>query len=758
MLRPGRLTVRNLRLPVVLVLAITMLWAGNANSVAARNYALLVGVSSYPALDPKYQLAGPDNDVRLMQKVLRQLKVEDRDIVALYSSGPKKPTRANIIAALRSLAEQTGANDFVYLHFGGHGSRQPARAGDAEEEDNLDEIFLPEDVGSWNKEIGAVERAITDNEINEMITAIRANGTFVWAVFDSCHSGTMLRSVSAIKWRKVNPSALGIPSPGAGRASRAKGQAGGSPASSAAKAPAPDGGESTGEPGGFVAFYAAQSHELAPELKMPPDTPSAAAHGLFTYQLAQAMMNGAGLTYREIGQMILQKYVTQGMRATTPLFEGTHLDTPLFGRKNRPAVLQWPVRIRGSRKRTLFVPAGQLQQIGPGAVFALLENASDGEDKAIGYAKAGHVELFAAELIPVAHGGKAAPDPARLPRSAYARLVKPAFRFTLDVAMPRLANATTSRERRVVRVIEKMAARRAGDSEIGERKNTGLQINWKQAGRDADIHLVFSPPPEMGKKGGSACRPNRLWFLDRTGALICEGRKANLSFRLQQPSRDFDRNVEEALRTWLNAIGKVRNLEQMVQRFRGGRFARKIRIRLMVKKGGKGEERLVDQSSRLPLNEGDSLRLEISNGSASPVDLTILLVDSRYGITTLFPTRGRTNRIAAGGMINNIGGRITADTLGLEGMIVIASKARAGTPVADFSFLAQKQLSRTKNVRALGGAGKGADGDGLEDLFASAAFGGRRSVLTRSATAKKVVKTPFKNVAIKSLRWMVDVQ
>ena len=182
-----------------------------AGSAQARNYGFLVGVSNYPNLPKKFQLDGPDNDVRLMKSVLRQLKVEERDIKVLHSSNRKTPTRNNIVAGLRELAQKTKRNDFVYLYFAGHGSRQPARAGDEDEDDHLDEIFLPQDVGSWNDEIGTVERAITDNELHDLIRDIRANGTFVWAVFDSCHSGTMLRSLSRIKWRKVPQSALGIP-------------------------------------------------------------------------------------------------------------------------------------------------------------------------------------------------------------------------------------------------------------------------------------------------------------------------------------------------------------------------------------------------------------------------------------------------------------------------------------------------------------------------------------------------------------------
>lgn len=728
-----------------------VLLVGSVYSADARKYGFLVGVSNYPNLEKRFQLSGPDNDVELMVSVLRQLKVEEKDIQTLYSSGKRKPTKDNIISGLRELATKTGADDFVYLFFAGHGSRQPARAGDVEEADNLDEIFLPEDVGNWSDEIGAVERAITDNEINALITQIRANGTFVWAVFDSCHSGTMLRSVNRIKWRKVDPNVLGIPTVAAARAKASQ-----LPADAMTTSPSMTA-KST-ESGGFVAFYAAQSHELAPELKMPPNSSAQKSHGLFTYQLAQAMMSGAGLSYRQLGQTILQNYVMQGMRATTPLFEGTHLDAKMFGRTNLAGNNQWPVRIRSGSKASLFVPAGQLQQIGKGAIFALLKNVSDEDDDAIGYAQAEFVEVFGTKLLPIAFAGKPAIDLGSLPRSAYARLIKPSFQFGLSVAKPRLVNARSERARRVAKIIEEMA-----QEQSGETKSSGLKIKWREAGESADIHLVFSPVDKaQGARKG--CVPNRLWFLDRTGGLICVGNKANLSFRLQEPSADFDHNVKKALSEWLNAIGKVRNLEQMVKRFKGGRFARKVKIKLWVKPAGGGKEVEVDQSSRHPLLDGDKIRLEIKNTSSAPVDVTVLFIDSQYGITPIFPSGGGTNRISAKAQLGSVGGCITGDTVGLEGMIVVATKALPGSPVADFRFLGQKRLSRTKSVRSLGEAVKpqtSPEIDGIEELFSSAVFGqasgqNERSGSTRSAGGRKrSSRTPFKHVAIKSLRWMV---
>ena len=347
---------------------------------------------------------------------------------------------------------------------------------------------------------------------------------------------------------------------------------------------------------------------------------------------------------------------------------------------------------------------------------------------------------------------------ALLPKSAYARIVKPSFQFALTVAMPLLKDARTARERRVAKIVSGLA----NEQSSGKRTN-GLQVKWVQAGQPADINLVYSPPLGLFEKlkglfnPARGCKRNRLWFVDRSGALICAGSRANLSFHLQKPSVDFDDNVAKALRKWLNAMGKVRNLEEMAGRFKGGRFSRKVKVRLLVKRVGHKEEIELDQSSRLPWQEGDNLRLEINNSSRAPIDLTILFVDSSFGITTLFPTRGRTNRISAGSRIDNIGGRITKETLGLEGMIVIASKAETGTAAADFSFLAQKKLARRKNVRSMMGSSQQGPSSkaSLEALFAQAAFGGATRNTRSVSGRKRSPRTPFKNVTIKSLRWLV---
>ena len=123
------------------------------------------------------------------------------------------PTLANIRQAVIDLEKNLQSGDFVYLHFSGHGSQAPALKPD-QELDGLDELFLPADTGAWNKSVGTVENALVDDEIGSLIDRLRKKGATVWAVFDSCHSGTVTRAVSTGDSRdrgtprKLSPPAL----------------------------------------------------------------------------------------------------------------------------------------------------------------------------------------------------------------------------------------------------------------------------------------------------------------------------------------------------------------------------------------------------------------------------------------------------------------------------------------------------------------------------------------------------------------------
>lgn len=102
--------------------------------------------------------------------------------------------------------------DFVTLHFSGHGAQAPT-PDPSTKLDGLDEPFPPVNTGPWSDGVGAVENALVDDEIGALIDGLRAMGADVWAVFDSCHSGSVTRAVETaeadVRTRQLPPEVLG---------------------------------------------------------------------------------------------------------------------------------------------------------------------------------------------------------------------------------------------------------------------------------------------------------------------------------------------------------------------------------------------------------------------------------------------------------------------------------------------------------------------------------------------------------------------
>jgi metacaspase-1 len=94
------------------------------------------------------------------------------------------PTRVNIINALKWLAAGNKSGDSLFLHFSGHGSRVQDRDGD--ESDGYDETICPVD---YDKRGGG---QIVDDELNDLIVKPLQRGVRLTAVFDCCHSGSVL--------------------------------------------------------------------------------------------------------------------------------------------------------------------------------------------------------------------------------------------------------------------------------------------------------------------------------------------------------------------------------------------------------------------------------------------------------------------------------------------------------------------------------------------------------------------------------------
>jgi len=94
----------------------------------------------------------------------------------------KKPTYNNIIEAMKWLVQGAQPNDSLFFHYSGHGGT--AKDSHNDEIDGFDETILPLDY--------AKNGQIIDDVIYENLVKPLPKGCRLTAIFDSCHSGTVL--------------------------------------------------------------------------------------------------------------------------------------------------------------------------------------------------------------------------------------------------------------------------------------------------------------------------------------------------------------------------------------------------------------------------------------------------------------------------------------------------------------------------------------------------------------------------------------
>ncbi len=659
----------------------------------AAQYALLVGVSGYPNLT---KLPGAANDVKLMRSVLERkgFKPEHIQTLADRVPGSALPTRTNILKALEQLIAKTGEGDYVYLHFSGHGAQQYATEDAREAEpDGLSEIFLPIDVIRATGGRKQVPNAIADYELNNYLNRFLAKGTFVWGVFDACHSATLLRGVEDFTYRFVPPKELGLDI-----SSVAPAKADGNMISRGAPPEEMPLNRSPGkvtDKGGFVAFYGAQTNQLAPEGFMPrgllPDDPRRTQHGVLTYTLAEAMENFNGGSFRQLSQYIQQRYLAQNLIQASPAFSGDSLDANVFTPHVESGIRQWPVS-RVDNK--LSIPAGALQQIGPGSQFALLPNAVADDGQMLARVQAVQVTPLSTELrlMPGKDGVQINSD--SLPSSAVARLTNPAVSMTLLVALAQENRKVDRRLQEMVSALKSQAA--------------GLRVEWVKPGQTYDLLLHL--------------KNNRVWLRQTGLPLVTQGSESTPSIAVDKSRPVTRERLGNALVRAAKAINVHRLAGALV-----GTGSDSSGFSLSITQRPSGSDKHVPLTAASVVTAGTEICIEASNAGRVPLDLTFLLVDSSFGITSLFPERGEINRLLPGEKLTTVCINVEPP-FGLDRLITFAVPARLDRPSTDLSFLAQAALARTRASE---------DAGDLEALMTEAAFGTEPGI-TRGAAQPRV--------------------
>jgi hypothetical protein len=140
---------------------------------STKKNALLIGCNY---LNTPHELHGCVNDVT---NVSKRLTSQGFSITTLTDYTEKKPTKENILNAFKDLLTSSSKGDLLFFMYSGHGSNVVDKNGD--EPDRMDELLITCDL-----------KGIVDDDLKLLLNQHLPNGVTLFAMFDSCFSGTVL--------------------------------------------------------------------------------------------------------------------------------------------------------------------------------------------------------------------------------------------------------------------------------------------------------------------------------------------------------------------------------------------------------------------------------------------------------------------------------------------------------------------------------------------------------------------------------------
>lgn len=165
------------------LVAVAATWAPRAEAQTVRS--LVIGIDEYAELA---DLEGAVNDARDVASALLRSGV--RDLVVLENG---TATRTRIADEWRAMVARAGPGDTLVLTYAGHGGQEPERV-PGTERDGRDEVLL---LGGFRSTGPGTRERIFDDELNRWFVDAGALDLRVVFVADSCHSGTLVRSIDS---------------------------------------------------------------------------------------------------------------------------------------------------------------------------------------------------------------------------------------------------------------------------------------------------------------------------------------------------------------------------------------------------------------------------------------------------------------------------------------------------------------------------------------------------------------------------------
>lgn len=158
----------------------------------AETRALLVGAWQFKS-SLIMDLVGPENDLAAMETLIRGQGASD--VTVLRNEGVSRTT---VETALHALGLRSKPGDWIFLYYTGHGALAEAAVKGTRDGDT--DQFLP--LPGFDPDVKDAERFIVDKDFYTWLSLYVPRGVQVLMMADTCHSGTLHRS--------VDPRAMGM--------------------------------------------------------------------------------------------------------------------------------------------------------------------------------------------------------------------------------------------------------------------------------------------------------------------------------------------------------------------------------------------------------------------------------------------------------------------------------------------------------------------------------------------------------------------
>ncbi|TFK79607.1 hypothetical protein K466DRAFT_606014 [Polyporus arcularius HHB13444] len=155
--------------------------------------ALIIGINYVAHEKKEMKLRGAHDDARGWMKLcIETYGFPESDITLMLDddsvTAELRPTRANILHQINEFVEGVQPGDHLVFFYSGHSGQVESKS--MNEDDGLDEVLMPLDNEGVSPQ--SADKLILDDELRRLLVDPLPVGSTLTAIFDSCHSGTLL--------------------------------------------------------------------------------------------------------------------------------------------------------------------------------------------------------------------------------------------------------------------------------------------------------------------------------------------------------------------------------------------------------------------------------------------------------------------------------------------------------------------------------------------------------------------------------------